>query len=167
MIAAIKNNPANSWQDNTRDIFRYRIKEMLKGDALVSLNNVWRIYCLPDQNNNPMYVIFINGEEAVKRKRLESVVDYMIANKAPIDFRFVRDGAFHMMRQYGNDDVFIGSRSPYMPNDVERIVEADVSSFNYVRSKETNGVAKMVTMIYDEVIRILVGSSRNELFNRA
>lgn len=156
----------DSWQTNNRDIFRYRVKEMLKGDALVSLDNSWRIYCLPDKNQSMMYVVFIDGEEAVKRKRLESVVDYLVANNAPRDMRFVPDGAFHAMRQYGETETFIGSTSPYMPNDLERLFEVEMNNVDFVRSKPTNGVAKMISLIYDEVIRVLVGDSRNQLFNK-
>lgn len=157
----------SSWQVNKRDVFRYRVKEMLKGDALVSQDSSWRIYCLPDKNNSMMYVIFIDGEEVVRRKRLESVVDYLIANNAPQNMRSIQDGAFHAMRQYSETAAFIGANSSYMPNDVERLVEVNVDSFQYVRSKDSNGVAKMISLIYDEVIRVLVGDSRKQLFNKA
>lgn len=157
----------DSWQVNNRDIFRYRVKEMLKGDALIAYDNTWRIYCLPDKNQSMMYIVFINGEEVVRRKRLESVVDYLVANGAPSEMRFVPDGAFHAMRQYDESGDFIGNHSAYMPNDLERIFEVEVGDLDYVRSKPTNGVAKIVSLIYDEVVRVLVGNSRRQLFNNA
>lgn len=93
----------NSWQADTRRLLSFRLKKLLIGDALISYRDRWRVDCSVENSSEAIYIVTCNGEELVRRKRLESVLDFLVDNNAPDTLEFVSGGAAHLL-ETGNLD---------------------------------------------------------------
>jgi hypothetical protein len=87
--------PQASWQDDRRKVFRLRVARMVIGDALICSQTKWRVDCLADSTEVVYQITKANGD-TLKRKRLESVIDYLV-DKAPLTLEYVQEGAIHLL----------------------------------------------------------------------
>lgn len=94
---------------NRRRLFKHRLGRMAIGDALVcNTGTRWRVDCLVDTMSDVVYSITNGHGDSIRRKRLESAVDYLMSSKAPDSLEFVQEGAYHLLKDNTSVDELLG-----------------------------------------------------------
>ena len=90
-----------------RRMFKFRVSNLVIGDALVCDESSWRVDCGEDKNRlgERQFIVKHKGEELVRRKRLDSVVEYLLSNGAPPTLEYVERGATHLIQANIADEV--------------------------------------------------------------
>lgn len=97
-----------SWTSDRRRVFERRLKSLHLYDALIAPSEEWAVYLIGDMWMKPLYAIYRLGIEVAKRRRLESTLDYLMDNNAPIELEFVPDGGLHFLE----DDIAVVVQTP-------------------------------------------------------
>ncbi len=116
------------WKDDKRRLFKSRVSRLLIGDSLVCPSTKWRVDCVSDQSGMVYLITNTHGDQ-IKRKRLESAVDYLLLTKAPETLSFVQGGAFHLMQDLSSVDELLGF---YPALDIEIEGDTVVSHFKEI-----------------------------------
>lgn len=97
----------NEWYGDIRKLLRFRIANLLIGDALICESTGWRVDCGEDVKRlgERQFIISCRGEELARRKRIESTVDFLVGRKAPATMEYVYQGASHLLETERLDDI--------------------------------------------------------------
>ncbi len=115
---------------NRRRLFKHRLGRMAIGDALIcNAGTRWRVDCLVDSVSDVVYAITNGHGDPIRRKRLESAVDYLMSAKAPESLEFTQEGAYHLLTSQSRVDELLG----YYPSVDLKAVAETPQRFNAIQ----------------------------------
>jgi hypothetical protein len=89
------NSPQPVWREDIRQMLRFRLQRMLIGDAMISESTTWKINAVDD--NGICFIVQRDGKDVVKRRKVESIIDFLLDNQASDDLELVFDGALNLL----------------------------------------------------------------------
>lgn len=133
---------SESWASSPEKLLRHRLKSLKSYDALIG--DTLFVYALLDDHLNMIYVVEDAGIEVIRRKRVDSVYDFLALNhsEASRNLRFIQDGAIDRIPFEDDDD----SEFDSFVDEKNRYVEI---------SQDLGIVVENVEPLFDEKIELI------------
>ena len=137
---------------------------MLIGDALISYRDRWRVDCSVENSSEAVYIVSKDGEELVRRKRLDSVLDFLLDNNVPDSLEFVTGGAAHLLETGHLDGLDLLGFYPGYDARVRK--DYDQRSYEDARSRFKFNYFNFHLPSLPEIIRIVVQDKQSSWSGR-
>lgn len=161
-------NNALLWHGDTKRLYRFRVAQLYIGDSLVCDTTNWRVDCIEDENRlgDRLFIVTKNGEEMVRRKRVDSIVEFLSRNEAPETLEYVSEGALHLMKPRRLDNIELLGFLPGYDGVVKENIRTRSGRLEQKRRKGLPILSQLKPMTH-RVIRFVIQDNQATWFNRA